>query len=391
MPPRDVPSPLLLVSQFFPPAVGGSAVLLANVYSRLGRTVRVLTDPDSSPSPDGAQGPFDVRHVRLATPHWGLSHPGGLLHHLRTARAIRKAAAPGEPVHCARVLPEGVAAWLARATGGPRYVCWSHGEDLATAALSRELKLVTRLVLRGAAASLANSRNTAGLLRALGVPEDGIRVAHPGVDAARFHPGVDGTPVRRRLSLRDGDCLLLSVGRLQLRKGHDLTIRAVAQLAGELPGLRYAIVGSGEEEARLRALAAETGVADRVMFAGKVPEEELPAWYAAADVFVLANRREGEDIEGFGIVFLEAQATERPVVAGDSGGVPEAIADGETGFLVGGTDVGELAAVLRRLAGSAELRARLGRAGRERVRTGFTWDRAAAVVAELVRDLEARR
>jgi phosphatidylinositol alpha-1,6-mannosyltransferase len=168
-------------------------------------------------------------------------------------------------------------------------------------------------------------------------------------------------------------------------------VRAVARLAADLPGLRYAIVGTGEEEPRLRALAAEAGVADRVAFAGKVPEEELPAWYAASDVFVLPNRREGEDIEGFGIVFLEAQATERPVVAGASGGAPEAIADGSTGFLVGGTDAEELAGVLRRLADSPELRARLGRAGRERVRSGFTWERAAKVVADLVREMEARR
>jgi phosphatidylinositol alpha-1,6-mannosyltransferase len=279
---------------------------------------------------------------------------------------------------------------MARRAGGPPYVCWSHGEDLATAGLSRELKLVTRMVLRGAAASLANSRNTAALLRNLGVPESGIRVAHPGVDAARFHPGVDGTAVRRRLALGEEDVLLLSVGRLQLRKGHDLTIRAVAQLAAELPRLRYAIVGTGEEEARLRELARAAGVADRVTFAGSVGDEDLPAWYAAADVFVLANRREGEDIEGFGIVFLEAQAAERPVVAGSSGGAPEAIADGETGMLVSGTDAAELAAVLRRLAASRELRARMGSAARERVRSRFTWEHAAAIVGELVRDLEAR-
>jgi len=391
MSPPDAPPPLLLVSQFFPPAVGGSAVLFENVYSRLGRDVHVLTDPRSSPGPAGPQGAFRIHHAPLATPHWGLLHPAGLIHHARTAARIRRAAPSGAAVHCARVLPEGVAAWMARKTGGPRYVCWSHGEDLATASLSRDQKLTTQLVLRGADASLANSRNTADLLRGLGVPEREICVAYPGVDCERFRPDVDGGPVRRRLGLGPEDPLLLSVGRLQRRKGQDLVIRAMAELAAELPRLRYAVVGTGEEETPLRELAAASGVADRVVFAGKVDDDDLPSWYAASDVFVLANRREGADIEGFGIVFLEAQAMERPVIAGASGGPPEAIADGETGFLVNGTDASELAAVIRRLAGDEALRARMGRAGRERVRTRFTWERAAAAVEELTRRLEAGR
>jgi len=379
---------LLLVSQFFPPAVGGSAVLLANVYSRLGRGVTVLTDPDSSPGPEGPRDPFTIRHAPLATPRWGLLDPPGLLHHLRTARTIRRLARPRPAiVHCARVLPEGVAAWIARQAGGPPYVCWSHGEDLATAGLSRDLTMTTRLVLRGGAAALANSRNTAELLVGLGVPAGEVHVAYPGVDPDRFRPDVDGSAVRARL-LGDASVLLLSVGRLQRRKGHDLVIRALAALGESASAFRWVVVGTGEEEPTLRRLARDLGVEERIVFAGKVSDEELPAYYAACDVFLLPNRREGEDIEGFGIVFLEAQATARPVIAGSTGGAPEAVADGETGILVGGTDVEELAEALRRLAGSEELRRRLGEAGRRRVREEFSWERSASVVRDLLAAME---
>jgi phosphatidylinositol alpha-1,6-mannosyltransferase len=377
---------VLLVSQFFPPAIGGSASLLANVYSRLGRPVRVLTDAGSSPSPDGPSGALDVRHAKLATPHWGLAHPAGLLRHARTAALLRRLARPRAAVHCARVLPEGVAACLARCAGGPPYVCWSHGEDLATAGTSRELTLVTRLVLRGAACALANSANTAALLERFGVPRGEVRVAYPGVDPQRFRPDVDGNPVRRRLGA-ERDLLLLSVGRLQRRKGHDTAIRALAAL-GPARAVRYVIVGTGEEERTLRRLAQECGVAGRVCFEGAVPDAELPSYYAACDVFLLPNRKDGEDIEGFGIVFLEAQAAARPVVAGRTGGAPEAVAEGETGLLVGGDDVAELAAALDSLLSSAELRARLGAAGRARVLREFSWERAAGVVRALVEEMQ---
>jgi phosphatidylinositol alpha-1,6-mannosyltransferase len=378
----------LLVSQFFPPAIGGSANLLSNVYSRLGDRVTVLTDARFSPGPDGPLGTLDLRRETIATPHWGLADPRGLLRHARTARTIRRLAGARGVAHCARVLPEGVAAWLARRAGGPRYVCWSHGEDLATATTSRELLLTTKLVLRGASRALANSRNTAALLERLGVPSAEIRVAYPGVDAQRFRPDVDGGAIRRRLGAAR-DPLLLSVGRLQLRKGHDRAIRAVAQLRHRAPGLRYVIVGTGEEENSLRRLAQECGVAARVHFEGAVSEADLPAYYAACDVFVLPNRKEGEDIEGFGIVFLEAQASARPVIAGRSGGAPEAVADGETGLLVSGEDVAELAASIERLIASPELCRTLGAAGRARVLRDFTWDRAAAVVRALIREMDS--
>ncbi len=357
------------MTELYPPAVGGSAVLLENVYRRVEAAVEVVTDPVTSPGPEGERGGLTVRHAPIRSDRWGLLDPRAFRRSVALASRVRRER--GE-VHCARAIPEGLAALLSRLAGGPAYAVWAHGEDVATALASRELSILQKAVYRGARAVLANSRNTARMVEGLGVPGGRITVVHPGVDAARFHPGVDGRRVRERYGL-DGESVLLTVGRLQRRKGHDLVLSALARL----DGVRWLVAGEGEERPRLERLAAELGVADRVVFAGTVPSEDLPAFYGACDVFVHPNRVDGRDVEGFGIVFLEAAACARPAIGGDSGGVPEAVADGETGLLVSGTDAEELARAIRLLVSRPDERQRLGRAGRARIETRFAWDQAA--------------
>ena len=381
---------LLLLTELFPPAIGGSAVLFHGIYSRMpDADVGVVTQGGPGSATQERQESFALFHRAIATRRWGLGHPLALLHHLRLALQLRMLAWRRPTViHCGRALPEGVAAMLSRLSGGPRYVCWAHGEDLAMTQASREYSLVTKLVYRYAAAALANSRNTAQMLEAMGVPPGKIHIVYPAVDPERFHPGVDGAAVRARYA-GPGDVLLLSVGRLQRRKGHDVAIHALAQLRDDLPRLRYVIAGDGEERARLERLVEEKGLHGRVFFAGAVSEAELPAYYAACDIFLLPNRVEGSDIEGFGIVFLEAAATGKPVIAGDSGGVPEAVERNSTGLLVDGASVADVAAAIRHLAVSADERSRLGSAGRVRVRDHFSWQRAAAIVSGLQTQIAA--
>jgi phosphatidylinositol alpha-1,6-mannosyltransferase len=140
--------------------------------------------------------------------------------------------------------------------------------------------------------------------------------------------------------------------------------------------VRYLIVGDGPGRESLQALAEAKGVSHLVHFVGAVPEPDLPKWYRVADLFVLPNRIDGADFEGFGIVFLEAAASGLAVIAGRSGGAPEAIDEGVTGCLVGGTDPLELASAIVGLASSPTRRAQMGRAGRQRVEREFSWDAA---------------
>lgn len=377
--PRPQPAGIVLVTELFPPAVGGSAELFANVYGRIGgRRVVVLTHGDRAGT-DAASGSMTVQRRPMRTPHWGLIHPAGLAGHLRLAVRLRRLTRAGPVVvHAGRVLPEGLRAWLARRAGGPPYVCWAHGEEINYARASRELTLLMPRVYRGAAAILANSRNTARLLEAFGAPPDRIHVVHPGVDSSRFRPDAPGAGAVRARLAGDGDVVLLTVGRLQRRKGHDLVLRALAEL--DAAAVRYVVVGDGDERARLERLTDELGLRGRVRFEGIVPGDALPAYYAAADVFVHPNRLDHHDFEGFGLVFVEAAASGLPVVGGATGGVPEAINEGVNGLLVGGEDASELAAALSGLIRSPDRRRAMGRAGREWA-ARFTWERAAAEVA----------
>lgn len=372
-------SQALLVSEIFPPAVGGSGELFNNVYGRFGDVpVRVLTEP-VPPASDWIDPPSPaVIRENIKAPYWGLSRPGGLVHHVDLARRIRQlSAAPHSVVHCARALPEGVAAWMARRLFGAPYVCWAHGEDVATAQLSRELNLVMRRVFRGAHAAIANSRSTATMLTDIGVPTERIAVVYPGVDSSRFLPDIPGAAAIRSRYAQPGEVLALTVGRLQRRKGHDLVLRALSGLPASAR-IRYLIVGDGEERARLEGMMAELRLQDRVHFLGLVPSEDLPAYYAASDFFVHPNRLDGRDVEGFGIVFLEAASAGKAAIGGASGGVPEAVLKDQTGLLVSGLDVEELRHAMLVLASSIERRTIMGQKARRRVDSEFSWEAAAA-------------
>lgn len=369
----------LLVADVFPPAIGGSGHLLASVYSRLdGVPVTVLAGGQGG-DPGVAVRDLDVVPAGAVSSHWGVIDPRGLASHVRRLGQIRRqlARADAAVVHCARALPEGLAAWADRRLGGPPYVCWAHGEELGYARGSRELAALMSLVLRGAHALIANSRNTAAELVAAGAPAERITVVYPAVDAASFRPDAPGAANLRSRFARDGEIILLTVGRLQRRKGHDLVIRALAELVRRQVAVRYVVVGTGDDQDRLEQLARDCGVRDRVELVGAVTAGELPAYYAAADVFVHPNRVDGPDFEGFGIVFLEAAAAGLAVIAGRTGGAPEAIEAGETGLLVSGTDVDELVSALSSLAADPERRRAMGAAGRARAIARFSWERAA--------------
>ena len=277
----------------------------------------------------------------------------------------------------------------ARSIGGSPYICWAHGEELMYADSSRELRAILRVVIRRASALIANSQNTADVLKRLGASADAIHVIYPGVDADRFRPDATGAAALRRPLAADDELVLLTVGRLQRRKGHDLVIKSLPDLLRRSPGLRYVIAGDGEERQALESLATELGVRDRVTFVGRVSNTDLPAYYAAADLFVHPNRTDGADFEGFGIVFLEAAAAGLAVVGGTTGGAPEAIAEGETGALVSGVDVDELTACVGRLLANPALRRELGGAGRRRVCRDFSWESAAQRLRVVCERVEA--
>ncbi len=261
---------------------------------------------------------------------------------------------------------------LMRLLHGTPYMTFVHGYDVLHVAKWPIYQRILVSTLSRGRAVLANSFRTQNELRMLGVASGRIRIVHPVVD-----PGgrqVARSESRASVRLRRGSAegiLLLSVGALVRRKGHDTVLRALAVLCDAGLTVRYAIVGTGPDEARLVRLAKDLGVSDFVTFAGFVPDAELAAWYEAADVFVLPARDLDGDIEGFGIVFLEAACHSLPVVAGRSGGVEDAVVHGETGLLVNPSSAEDVAAAIAVLAADADRRADMGRRGRSRALSDF--------------------
>lgn len=393
----------LLLTRDFPPDLGG----IARLYGELCRRFPAGGVEVMAPQPRGVRGRRVLRAAREELA------PGVVVHRLpftfkdaklltsivRWTRWAERRVATGRYalIQAGNIRPTGpIAAWLRRRRAVP-YVLYVHGKDLFKEERKRRSPIgrwTSRAVLGGAHAIIACSHSTAAharaVLEALGLDDAGrVRVVHPGTDPERFHPDAAARAAwRARLGL-DGRTVVLTVARLVPRKGVDLVLRAVAGVANQDTSLAYVVAGGGPERTRLEDLAAELGIAERVFFLGPVDEAELPGLYAAADIFALAawDDRAREEVEGFGIVLCEAAAAALPTIAAASGGMGEAIRDGETGLLVPPRNVAALEAALRRLVQDPVLRHCFGAAGRRAVETYYRWDRAAAEVWRILEEV----
>lgn len=204
-----------------------------------------------------------------------------------------------------------------------------------------------------------------------------ISVIPNGVDISKFDPKLDILDLKNKFGIKD-EKIILTLARVIERKGHDKVIEALPKIKEKIPNVKYIIAGDWEENyfRKLKALVTELQLDQTVIFTGYVPPDQVKYFYNLCDVYIMPSRelKEKGDTEGFGITFLEANACEKPVIGGDSGGVSEAVVDGETGFLVDPLAVDDIAEKLIRLLSDAELAHRLGKQGRQRIEREFTWD-----------------
>ncbi|WP_283403314.1 glycosyltransferase family 4 protein [Halorubrum sp. DM2] len=241
--------------------------------------------------------------------------------------------------------------------------------------LIQRLNSVQSLILRSASIVVTVSSYTKNKLVEIGVPAEKIHIIYNGVKPSDFETD-EIHPVIEREGL-SSDNILLTVSRLESRKGHDTVIRALPNILKDQPDTTYLIAGTGSEKESLRELAKEIGVYDHIFFLGYVPQEDLPKLYNSSDVFVMPARRDGDSVEGFGIVFLEANAAEKPVIGGRHGGITDAIQNGESGLLVEPEDEDELAGNVVELLSNKRKAISMGKAGLERCKNKFTWGHVA--------------
>jgi len=380
---RPMPRSLLVARDYFPPQVGGISTIMARVMSEVApREVCCLAGYRGDPYIATPSGPARVYRAafpfRLPTPFDTVA--------LATALSVIKLRHRTRALILATV-GEGYIGLLARHLFNLPFVVFAHGNEVLSLRDSKWPRAIKSLC--AASAVIANSRFTAGIVSDFGIPPERIRVIHPGCDPAEFRPiELDVATRDRLLGGQAHSFVLLTVGNLVERKGHDLVLQAVASLRQAIPNLLYVIAGRGPYEEVLRELAHQLGVADCVQFKGHVPQEDLISLYASCDVFLMPSRflPVDHDVEGFGIVYLEASACGRAVIGGRSGGIEDAILDGKTGLLVDPGEVGALEQAVLRLWRDRALREALGAAGRKRILADLTWSHFGSRVRSVMND-----
>ncbi len=281
-------------------------------------------------------------------------------------------------------------AWLGefcRRFFGTRMVLYVHGEEITQRMGAGSFGRRRGEHLRGADAVVAVSRFTRqALIEQMGVRPERICLIENGVDTRRFSPGPDDAGLRARLGLA-GKRLVVAVGRLVPRKGFDKTIAGWAQVQRAHPDAHLLIIGDGPQRAELQAMADASPAAASITLAGALDDADLLAAYRSASLFVMPNRTMPDgDTEGFGLVFLEANACGRAVVGGRAGGAVEAVKDGESGLQVNGEDVDEIAGAISLILGDDALRARL-EAGALRHAQANSWETRVGIFQDLCSNL----
>jgi phosphatidylinositol alpha-1,6-mannosyltransferase len=359
---------LLVITNDFPPRPGGIQSFVHGIVSRLPPDqVVVLTSKWRGHERWDATQPYlVVRHdtsVLLPTPAVR-QHALALLREHDCADVWFGAAAP-----LALLAP------AMRAAGAERIVATTHGHEVGWAALPAARSLLRRIASNVDAVTYLGDY-TRGRLAAAIMPYDAkLRRLAPGVDAGLYNPAARDPGLREQLGFAERP-VVVGISRLMPRKGQDMLIQALPEIRRRVPDTALVLVGGGPSRDRLKRIAAAAGVADHVVFRGSVDHEDLPAWYCLGDVFAMPCRERlgGLDVEGLGIVFLEAAACGQAVVAGVSGGSVDAVLDGETGRLIDGRSTAQIAAVISRLLSDPVAAAELGRHGRDWVTSHWTWE-----------------
>lgn len=368
----------LLVTIDFPPHSGGVARGYDEFTSRWSLSDVIVVGPRGSKSKDVPHRKILPTHVHIKWlwPHWI-----GLLVKVFWTLLRRDIGM----IHVGDLLPSGTIVYSLTRFFRVPYIVYTHGMDLGMASRTPRKKRLAQKILSHAACVIPNSNYTLKLAKKIGGEGINAAIIHPGATTLSRAPRELVSSIQKQYSLGNGP-LLLTVGRLVPRKGMDMMIRAIATLPEEQKQhLRYLIVGEGPYKAKLETLIRKHGLTNTVTLTGRLPDDELAALYELCDVFCLVSRTlNHHDVEGFGIVYLEANLFAKPVLAGNSGGVPDAVLHGKTGVLVNPYEPDDIASAIQRLINDEQSRVKMGEQGKARAQT-MTWAEMTKGVEEVAK------
>ena len=367
---------LLIATDFFP-KIGGAHYWLYQIYRNWPKKVlacvqdykndAALTDLQIQ-FDKSDHGALELRRLDFSLDSVSLFRLGNLLKIWNVSRLLANITKCSvSRLHILRIIPDGYFAIFAKLLSSRdiKLIFYAHGEEFLVANTSREFRLFAKMALKKADLVIANSYFTEQQVRKF-FPEARVEVVHLGVNYSDFQvPASKVLAYRQKWGFPENTVVFLTVSRMEPRKNHAQVFNVLAQLLREGLSVGYVIIGTGEEEERLKRLAKSLDISDRIHFLGRVSEEEKILAFNAADVFVMPSIQLGPMTEGFGIVFLEAAAAGLPSVAGNVGGQPEAVLHGNTGLVVDGTNVKELYSALRYLVLNPKVRKDMGEKGRK--------------------------
>lgn len=371
---------VLIVTIEFPPQKGGIANYLAGLAGALPQDkVAVLCSKNPSPTLPFKKGEsYKIYRRNLFSkfiwPKW-LPIIWHLWHVARRERV--------EAILVGQVLPVGTAAMILNKFFKIPYFVSCHGMDILTAAEDPQKKKLMNKILEQASGVLANSEFTKNELIKLGILENKITVIFPCVESAGGIEPEKILEIKNRLGLADKK-IILTVGRLVARKGQDKVIEAMPKILERAPSAIYVVAGDGPEKENLKSKIENRKLENEVLLIGEVTEEKKNAFYQLGDLFIMVPRQIGADVEGFGTVYLEANSFGKPVVAGRSGGVAEAVVDGATGVVVDPENINQISEAVIKILSDENLAEKLGERGRERVEKEFRWEAQAKKFEELI-------
>lgn len=361
----------LLITLDFPPNIGGVAYHLSSLCSHLpAKSIIVLTPPAAQSKEFDHRQKYKIIRKKILT-SFPLIWPRWLLFVFKAISVIKKEKI--ETILVGQILPIGTIAFIVKKLLGIPYIISSYAMDITMLHKMRRRKMLASRILSQAKKIITISLFTKKELIKLGVPRKSIEIISPATDIQNRKSSISSRGVRRRFGLED-KLVLFSLGRLVKRKGHDTVLKSLPKVLESFSNLIYLIGSEGPYFEDLKELVRELKIEENVKFCGLIPEEEIPAFYQAADIFIMISRElENLDTEGFGIVYLEAGIFAKPVIAGQSGGVKDVVRHNYNGLLVNPESPQETSAAIIKLIDNKSLRLELGINGQKMVENNFSW------------------